>query len=197
MDDPESVLDFWLGELDPEDWYSGEPELDEEIRERFGDLWQAAHDGGLEHWVDGPAGTLAYLIVTDQFPRNLFRGQDKAFSTDPKARAAARRALDQGWDMAVPVPERQFMYLPFEHSEDIEDQDLSVTLFSDRLQDPESLLHARAHQSIIARFGRFPFRNAALSREMTREETEFMQQGSYLAEVERLRGKPSLRVVEE
>ncbi|WP_136685574.1 DUF924 family protein [Falsirhodobacter xinxiangensis] len=197
MDDPESVLDFWLGELDPEDWYSGEPELDEEIRERFGDLWQAAHDGGLEHWVDGPAGTLAYLIVTDQFPRNLFRGQDKAFSTDPKARAAARRALDQGWDMAVPVPERQFMYLPFEHSEDIEDQDLSVTLFSDRLEDPESLLHARAHQSIIARFGRFPFRNAALSREMTREETEFMQQGSYLAEVERLRGKPSLRVVEE
>jgi len=197
MDDPESVLDFWLGELDPEDWYSGEPELDEEIRERFGDLWQAAHDGGLDHWVDGAAGTLAYLIVTDQFPRNLFRGQDKAFATDPKARAAARRALDEGWDMAVPVPERQFMYLPFEHSEEIEDQDLSVTLFADRIEDPESLLHARAHQSIIARFGRFPFRNTALSRETSSEEAEFMQQGAYLAEVERLRGTPSLRVVDK
>lgn len=197
MDDPESVLDFWLGELDPEDWYSGEPELDEEIRERFGDLWQAAHDGGLDHWVDGAAGTLAYLIVTDQFPRNLFRGQDKAFSTDPKARAAARRALEEGWDMAVPVPERQFMYLPFEHSEDIADQDLSVTLFGDRIEDPESLLHARAHQSIIARFGRFPFRNAALGRSMTPEEAQFTEQGAYMGEVERLRGKPSLRVVEE
>ncbi|MDH2328734.1 DUF924 domain-containing protein [Cereibacter sp. SYSU M97828] len=197
MDDPESVLDFWLGELDPEDWYSGEPELDEEIRERFGDLWQAAHDGGLEHWVDGPAGTLAYLIVTDQFPRNLFRGQAKAFATDPKARAAARRALEQGWDMAVPVPERQFIYLPFEHSEEIEDQDLSVTLFGDRIEDPESLLHARAHQSIIARFGRFPFRNAALGRDATAEETAFMEQGAYMGEVERLRGKPSLRAVKE
>lgn len=187
MDDPESVLDFWLNELVPEDWYTSDPELDEEIRERFGDLWQAASEGGLEHWIDGAVGTLAYLIVTDQFPRNLFRGDARAFATDPKARAAARRALEAGWDVVAPEPERQFFYLPFEHSEDMADQDLSVRLFSERMDAPESLLHARAHQAIIARFGRFPFRNAALSRETTPEEQAFIEAGAYMAEVERLR----------
>lgn len=197
MDDPESVLEFWLAELDPEDWYLSDPELDEEIRERFGDLWQAAHDGGLEHWVDGAVGTLAYLVVTDQFPRNLFRGQAKAFATDPLARAAAHKAVEKGWDLDAPEPERQFFYLPFEHSEEAADQALSVQMFAERMPEAgESLLHARAHQAIIARYGRFPFRNDALGRETTESEREFLEGGAYMSEVERLR-TPSLRPVSE
>ncbi|QYK39796.1 MAG: DUF924 domain-containing protein [Paracoccaceae bacterium] len=189
MDDPASVLDYWLDEIGPDGWYVGGEAIDAQIRERWLDLWAAAHGGGLAHWVDGPAPTLAFLIVTDQFPRNIHRGRAEAFATDPMARAAARRALDAGWDMAVPEPERQFMYLPFEHSEDPADQALSVRLFAERLpSEPENLLHARAHQAVIDRFGRFPFRNAALGRTSTAEETEWLEAGGYMAEVRRLQG---------
>lgn len=196
MDDPQSVLDFWLGECSPEDWYSGDPELDAEIRENFSDLWEAALQGGLDHWIEGPAGTLAFLIVCDQFSRNIWRGKARAFATDPQARAAARRAIDHGWDMAAPEPERQFFYLPFEHSEHLEDQALAVHLFRERMPEgEESLIHARAHEAIIKTFGRFPFRNAALGRPNTPEEEAFMAEGGYATFVERFRSEGPLRVV--
>lgn len=188
MSDPIEVLDYWLGEVGPEGWYAGGEMLDGEVRERFADLWQAANEGGLEHWAEGTVGTLAYLILCDQMARNMHRGKAEAFATDPRARAAARRALAEGWDMAAPEPERQFFYMPFEHSEDMADQDLSVSLLSERLSsEPEMALHARAHREIIARFGRFPFRNAALGRETTPEEAAFLAEGAYGAVVERLR----------
>lgn len=188
MSDPVEVLDFWLGEVGPEGWYAGGAELDALCRERFLDLWQAAHDGGLEHWVEGTVGTLAYLVVCDQLSRNMHRGSALAFATDARALAAARRAVAEGWDMAAPEPERQFFYLPFEHSEDPADQARAVELMSERISDPEMALHARAHKAIIARFGRFPYRNAALGRVSTAEEAEFMANGGYGAEVNRLRG---------
>jgi len=188
MSDPIEVLDYWLGEVGPEGWYAGGEMLDGEVRERFADLWQAANEGGLEHWAEGTVGTLAYLILCDQMARNMHRGKAEAFATDPRARAAARRALAEGWDMAAPEPERQFFYMPFEHSEDMADQDLSVSLLSERLSsEPEMALHARAHREVIARFGRFPFRNAALGRETTPEEAAFLAEGAYGAVVERLR----------
>jgi uncharacterized protein (DUF924 family) len=188
MSDPVEVLDFWLGEVGPAGWYAGGEMLDLECRMRFGDLWQAAHDGGLEHWVDGAAGTLAYLVICDQLSRNMHRGSALAFATDGRALAAAKRAVAEGWDLAAPEPERQFFYLPFEHSEDPEDQARAVQLMSERMvSDPEMALHARAHQAIIARFGRFPFRNAALGRLTTPEEADFMANGGYMAEVNRLR----------
>jgi len=188
MSDPVEVLDFWLGAVGPEGWYGGGDELDAEIRDRFADVWQAALGGGLDHWVEGAAGALAFLILTDQFPRNMFRGQAKAFATDPLARDAARRAIAAGWDMQAPEPERQFFYLPFEHSEDAADQALAVDLTSTRMpaSNGETALHARAHAEIIRRFGRFPFRNAALGRETTAEEAEFMEQGGYGAIVRAL-----------
>lgn len=190
MGGPVEVLDFWLGEIGPEGWYKGSDEIDAQCRDLWGEVWQAAHDGHLEHWIDGPAGTLAYLIVTDQFSRNIHRGKALAFATDIHARAAARRALDEGWDMDVPEPERQFMYLPFEHSEDIADQELSVRLFTERLPgSPENQLHARAHEVIIRRFGRFPFRNAALGRESTVDEAAFMAAGAYIGIVEQLKAQ--------
>jgi uncharacterized protein (DUF924 family) len=188
MSDPVEVLDFWLGEIGPKGWYAGGDEIDALCRERFGDLWQAAHDGGLEHWVDGTVGTLAYLIVCDQFPRNIHRGTALAFATDAQARAAARKAVAEGWDMNAPEPERQFFYMPFEHSEDPADQVLAVQYLTERLaSDPEMALHARAHQEIIARYGRFPTRNEALGRTSSPEEQAYLDEGGYMAVVNRLK----------
>jgi uncharacterized protein (DUF924 family) len=188
MSDPVEVLEFWLHEIGPKGWYAGGDEIDTLCRERFGDLWQAALDGGLEHWVDGAVGTLAYLIVTDQFPRNIHRGTALSFATDPQARSAARKAFQAGWDMDAPEPERQFFYLPFEHSENEEDQALAVRLLGERLtSDPENLLHARAHQAIILRYGRFPTRNAALGRVSTPQEQIYLDQGGYAALVKAMK----------
>jgi uncharacterized protein (DUF924 family) len=188
MADPIEILDFWLGEVGPEGWYAGGAELDAQCRERFLDVWQAAHDGGLEHWVEGTVGTLAYLILCDQLARNMHRGKPEAFATDAQALAAAKKAVAEGWDMNAPEPERQFFYMPFEHSEHADDQGQAVALITERMaSDPDMALHARAHQAIIARFGRFPFRNAALGRETTAAEAEFIATGAYGAEVNRLR----------
>jgi uncharacterized protein (DUF924 family) len=182
MSDPIEVLEFWLHEVGPKGWYAGGDELDSLCRDRFADLWQAAHDGGLDHWVDGTVGTLAYLILTDQIPRNIHRATALAFATDPQARAAARKALEEGWDLNAPEPERQFFYMPFEHSEDAQDQALAVKLLGERLaSDPEMVLHARAHQEVIRRYGRFPTRNAALGRVSTSEEQVYLDQGGYAA----------------
>ncbi len=188
MADPVEVLDFWLNEIGPKGWYAGGAAVDNACRDRFGDLWQAAHDGGLEHWVEGTVGTLAYLIVTDQFPRNLHRDSPLAFATDARAREAARRTIAAGWDLNAPEPERQFFYMPFEHSEDPADQALAVTLLTERLSsDPEMALHARAHQEVIASFGRFPTRNVALGRISTAEEQAYLDEGGYMAVVTRLK----------
>ncbi|MBA3910518.1 MAG: DUF924 domain-containing protein [Rhodobacter sp.] len=188
MSDPVEVLEFWIGEIGPNGWYAGGAEIDATCRDRFGDLWQAAHDGGLDHWVDGTIGTLAYLIVTDQFPRNIHRDTPLAFATDARARAAARKAVAEGWDMNAPEPERQFFYMPFEHSEDPQDQILAVEYLTERLSSkPDLGLHARAHQEVIRRFGRFPTRNAALGRISSADEQAYLDEGGYMAVVNRLR----------
>lgn len=188
MADPVEVLDFWLEEVGPYGWYAGGDAIDAACRERFADVWQAAHDDGLEHWVDGTVGTLAYLIVTDQFPRNIHRGSALSFATDARARAAARKAMAMGWDMGAPEPERQFFYMPFEHSEDPADQVLAVQYLSERLaSDPEMALHARAHQEVIRRYGRFPTRNAALGRISSPDEQTYLDTGGYGALVQSLK----------
>jgi uncharacterized protein (DUF924 family) len=191
MSDPMEVLEFWLHEVGPKGWYAGGEEIDLACT-RFGDLWQAAQDGGLEHWVDGTVGTLAYLILTDQIPRNIHRGTALAFASDPLARAAARKAAAEGWDMGAPEPERQFFYMPFEHSENPADQALAVKYLGERLSsDPEMVLHARAHQEVIGRFGRFPTRNEALGRSSSPEEQAYLDEGGYMAVVNRLKSHAS------
>ncbi len=189
MSDPVEVLDYWLGELGPAGWYAAGDELDDQIRERFGDLWQAALEGGLDHWVDGPAGALAMLVVTDQFPRNMWRGAAKAFATDAMALAAARKAIAAGWDLQVPEPERQFFYLPLMHSEVLTDQQDCIGLMIERMPETgaDNVLHARAHTEIIRRFGRFPYRNAAFGRDTTPEEADFLANGGYAAVVAALK----------
>ena len=188
MSDPIEVLDFWLGEIGPQGWYAGTPDIDAAVKDRFADLWQAAHEGGLDHWTEGTVGTLAYLIVADQFPRNLHRGTALAFATDPAALVAAKKAVAMGWDLNAPEPERQFFYMPYEHSEDPADQTLAVQYLTDRLaSNPDMALHARAHQEIIRRYGRFPTRNTALGRTSTPEEQSYLDAGGYIAIVNQLR----------
>lgn len=192
MADPIEVLDFWLREIGPDGWYAGGEFIDTACRDRFGGVWAAAHEGSLDHWIDGPDSTLAFLIVTDQFPRNIHRGTALAFATDSRALAAARKAVDGGWDLKIPEPERQFFYMPFEHSEDPADQALAVQLLTKRLQSrPDLALHARAHQEIIRRYGRFPTRNEALGRTSSAEEQAYLEEGGYGALVTAMKKQAS------
>lgn len=178
---PEDVLGFWLDEVGPSGWYKSEEALDQEIRDRFGSAWSGAMEGRHALWLTYPSGTLAYIILLDQFPRNMFRGQATAFTTDKKAKSAACSALKQGWDERFPETVRQFFYLPFMHSEALTDQDHSVRLYCQKMPDSreDSLIHAVAHREIIRRFGRFPYRNVALGRISSSAEEEFLQGGGY------------------
>ncbi len=187
---PKDVLDFWLEEIGEEGWYAGGDEIDGQCRERFLATWEAAMEGRLGLWLTSPLGALAFVILLDQLPRNMFRGDPRSFASDRHARAAAKTAIARGWDLQVPAPERQFFYLPLEHSENLVDQDRAVRLFVARMPElPEQLLHARAHREQIRRFGRFPMRNAALGRANTPEEEEFLATGGYRALLEEMKSQ--------
>ncbi len=179
---PEDILQFWLDEVGPSGWYKSDPTLDDTIRSRFLPAWRDACEGAHGLWLMSPEGALAYLILTDQFPRNMFRGSAEAFATDQSARAVAYDAIESGWDMKIPHPQRQFFYLPMMHSEDMADQDACVAYMAERLDgDGNNLQHARAHRYIIQRFGRFPYRNEALGRESTQAERDWAETEGYAA----------------
>lgn len=169
------VLDFWFRELTPEDWFQGGEEVDARIRERFAALSDALRENVPDAWRANARGMLAAVIALDQFPRNLWRGDRRAFAADPTALALAREAVERGLDRDMATEERKFLYLPFEHSEDMADQTRSVELFT-ALGDERSLDYAVQHQVIIERFGRFPHRNEALGRASTPEEIEFLKE---------------------
>jgi len=160
---------FWFSEGARPLWFRSTPEFDEIIRKRFGGVWEAARRGELDHWAETPEGALALVIVLDQFPLNMFRGEAASFSTEAQARAIADRVIQAGWDRQVDDAARAFLYLPFMHSESLVDQDRAVELYrAAGLAD--SLRWAEHHREIILRFGRFPHRNAVLGRESTAEE---------------------------
>jgi len=187
----EDVLTFWLDEVGPDGWYAGGDALDRLVRDRFAAAWQDAVEGGFGLWLTSPAGALAYVILTDQLPRNMWRGSVQSFQLDPNARAAVRIVLSRDWDLQISLPARQFFYLPLEHSENIVDQDRAVALFATRMPDDANLhLHARAHREVIRSFGRFPGRNAALGRDSTPAEALWLAQGAYGAVVRRLQAEP-------
>ena len=180
MANPDDVLAFWLDEVGAKGWYGGGKALDDKVRDRFGDIWAVARDGGLSLWLTNARSALAYIILTDQFPRNMFRDDGQAFSTDSVALAAAKTAIARGWDMRVDPPDRQFFYMPLMHSESLCDQDRCVRLFLTRMSGGgTNLLHARAHREVIRQFGRFPYRNGALSRKTRAGEQAFMDDGGY------------------
>ena len=189
-----SILQFWFGD-DPDDaaviaqkspvWFEKSAAVDDEIRERFGALREAAIAGELASWSETPHGRLALIVLVDQFSRNLFRDDARAFEHDALARAWAREAVATAADRALRPVERMFVYLPFEHSESLADQEWAVALFTG-LRDEvapaqreafEGILRfAEQHHDIVARFGRFPHRNAVLARASTPAEIGFLKQ---------------------
>ena len=175
---PLAVIQFWRDEVGADHWFGNDAALDARIRARFEALWNSARAGALDAWLATPEGALALVIVLDQFPRNMFRGRAEAFASDRQARAAATRAIDAGFDKRVPTSLRVFFYLPFMHSEDLADQDACVALIEERLgKSSSNYPYALGHREQIARFGRFPGRNAALGRASTPQESVFLNAG--------------------
>ncbi|SDU39108.1 DUF924 family protein [Stappia sp. ES.058] len=175
--DPFEILDFWWT-AGPEKWFATDTDFDEEIRRRFEPGVSAASLGTLDDWAGTPHGALALLLLLDQFPRNLYRGDAKAFSGDDRALEIAERALDAGFDRAFPKMARTFFYLPFEHAEDIAAQERSVDLFR-RNGEETTYFYALVHMDVIRRFGRFPHRNDALDRETTQAESAYLDDGGF------------------
>lgn len=195
MFDWKEVLDFWFGELDesglPEPvyqrrWFAADRRFDQEIRRRFLSLALFASEEGLDHWRAEPGGALAEILLLDQFPRNIYRGGALAFEQDVLARKRCREAMQRGQDVSLPLIQRAFVYMPLQHSERREDQDLSVECYEQLVASAEGKLKellagflksAREHRDIIHRFGRFPHRNRALGRTSTPGEEAFLASG--------------------
>lgn len=175
MTSPREIVDFWTQTVGEKRWYAVDPALDDMIRARFESLWREARAGTLSTWKATAEGTLALLIVLDQFPRNMFRGTAEAFASDEQARAVADRAIANKFDLKFELPLRHFFYMPFEHSENLADQERSVSLFAERVgKDHYTYPYAVEHRAEIVRFGRFPSRNNALGRISTVEEQAFL-----------------------
>lgn len=194
------VLDYWFGAMDEgfadeehrHRWFQGGEAADTEITERFGLLLELATTGQLDHWLDSAEATLAFILVCDQFSRQVYRGSPLAFATDPLALEVARSSIDAGLDQGMPWDHRAFLYLPFEHSESAVDQHTAVGLFT-QLRDatPQGyrhltgsyLQHAHQHRDIVLRFGRFPHRNAVLVRDSSPAELEYLEAASSFGQV--------------
>ncbi|MGY8661534.1 DUF924 family protein [Bradyrhizobium sp. UFLA05-109] len=174
---PAGVLAFWR-EAGSERWYKRDDVFDAEIRNRFLKLWRRGANGDLSSWEASDDGALALVIVLDQFPRNMFRGDAMTYASDAVAREVARRALARGADGRVDPALREFFYLPFVHSEHLPDQLHCVALFR-KIDDSESLKYAEEHAHIIRRFGRFPHRNRILRRSSTPDEQAFLDDGGF------------------
>jgi len=170
------ILRFAFDDGPSSRWFRKDPDFDAAVRARLGAHYEAAAAGARDRWMESAEGCLALCFVLDQAPRNLFRGDAKAYATDPKARAVVRHALARGLDRRLPQARRMFLYLPLEHSESMVDQELCVRLMETLDEDPEWLDYTKRHRDIIARFGRYPHRNAALGRDSTPEEVEFLSQ---------------------
>jgi uncharacterized protein (DUF924 family) len=156
------VLKFWFG-LDPKDWWRSGPELDHRVKQNFLKLWAQKRQLPVESFLADPLTALAGVILFDQFPRNMFRSNAEQFATDHLALAIVKAAVDKEFDKELQPKERGFLYMPFQHSEDLADQNRGVLLFTE-LGDQEQLGYAKKHHDIIERFGRFPHRNAMLGR---------------------------------
>ncbi len=188
MSQVDKILDFWFGKKDEEDygknraiWFTKDPDpkFDREIKARFMEDYEKAAVGKLDQWKETPHSCLALILLLDQFPRNMFRGNPRAFATDPQALSLAQYAIAKGFDRELLKIQRWFIYLPFEHSENLEHQQQAVELFRQLGNDPDSVYmtsSAVQHLEVIERFGRFPHRNAIFHRATTPEEAEFLKQ---------------------
>lgn len=175
-DTQQEILHFWFEELEPQQWFQSSESVDAEIRERFAVTHEMADDGLCNHWAVDADGSLALILVLDQFPRHMFRGTPKAFASDERALLIAKQAVHKGFDQVLEPVKRGFLYLPYQHSETLTDQKKSVALFGAMADDnPAGDMYARRHLVPIEKFGRFPHRNGILGRESSEEEIEFLK----------------------
>ena len=171
---PQQIVDFWFSETVSKLWFRSTPEFDKRLRDDYEETLRRARYGELDHWRDSAVGCLALVIVLDQFPLNMFRGDALCYSTEAASIEVARHALAQGFDRELDGKQRAFLYMPFMHSEALEDQQLALELF-DQPGLEDNLRFARHHHDIVSRFGRFPHRNAALGRVNTPAENEYLE----------------------
>jgi uncharacterized protein (DUF924 family) len=185
MTTPRAVLEFWFAPQARPLWFEKDKAFDEQIRSRFGAVVHAAQLGELDGWQESPEGTLALLLLLDQFSRNIYRGLAKAHLGDERARQIADRAIAKGFDQIFSYQQQRFFYLPFEHGESLADQQRAIALFTmaleraapaDRDDAVDQLDYAHRHHIIIERFGRFPHRNDALGRPSTEAEVDFLRE---------------------
>ncbi|MEW4468170.1 DUF924 family protein [Parasphingorhabdus sp. JC815] len=170
------IRDFWFDELGSSDWFGASDAVDEQIVERFHELWEEQKSKTAADFLDTPQTALAAIILFDQFPRNMFRGTAEAFSTDHLALQIAQQMIDREYDHELSDDQRTFAYMPFMHSEDLDDQTRSLGLFT-ALGRKSNIKYAKEHRDIIAQYGRFPHRNAVLGRETRPEEQAAVEQG--------------------
>lgn len=169
-----SIIEFWFNEPANKKWFKSTPEFDAKILEKYHLTWLQASNNQLDHWQETAESCLALIIVLDQFPLNMFRGTAKSFSTEAKAISVSRTAISNGFDKQLNSTQLSFLYMPFMHSEKLEDQNYSVKLFEQAVLE-DNIRFAKHHRSIIERFGRFPHRNNILKRTNTPEELEYLR----------------------
>jgi uncharacterized protein (DUF924 family) len=174
---PEEIILFWK-DAGPEKWFAADPSFDETVRTRFLETYEAGMRGELENWERSAYGALALVLLLDQFPRNMFRGTPRAFEGDEKAKQVADRAIAEARDKAVDPALHTFFYMPYMHSEALSDQERCVALMAEGGTE-ENIKYAEIHRDAIARFGRFPHRNAILGRESTPEEIAYLEGGGF------------------
>lgn len=174
----EGILEFWQ-EIGPAGWYEVSPLVDNTIRDKYLQLWKDVRAGAHKDWQLEARSALALIILLDQFPRNMFRGDGDSFASDRMARCVAQHSIIKDFDQKVSGGLQQFFYLPFMHSESLTDQDMAVRSFLTRMPGTSSLLHARAHRQVIREFGRFPYRNDAMGRSSTGAEVAYLEAGGY------------------
>ena len=165
------VIKYWFSEKSRQHWFSSTPEIDNEIKRRYEMLWMSAASGELDDWQDSPQGCLALIIVLDQFPLNMFRGETKGFQTENIAVEVALKAIDNGYDENLNAEELLFLFMPLMHSENLEHQDIQVKLFEKYDFNDE---YSKHHRNIVKRFGRFPHRNDILGRKSSTDEIEYL-----------------------
>ena len=186
--EPEFILNFWLDEVGPNCWYSSDESLDGLIEQNFKETFEYILSGGNSLWLTYPSGALAYIIVLDQFSKNIFRGSKKSFAADRIALAASKQSIKYEFDLKVNEPARQFFYLPLMHSENLYDQEKCIRQILQKLplSGHNLLKHARAHRELIRSYGRFPNRNSQLGRANTHFEQEYFEHGGYQAVLSRV-----------
>lgn len=170
---PEELIEFWFSEPVVKLWFKSTPEFDTQLRKRYLDIYEYAKHGHLDDWRETPLGSLALVILLDQIPLNIFRGRPESFSTEEHARRVASIAIKHSFDRELNDRQKAFLYMPFMHSENLQDQDFAIKLFEQAgLQN--NLRYARHHRGIIARFGRFPHRNPILGRASSSDEMAYL-----------------------